>query len=969
VLGGPGVGRPGASSPGNPGGGRPTRWLQAAAWVVLAVGTTSSVTGGVAFRAEVQHESQSALNAEASDVAASIASSVARMNDLTATMQNYLAAHPDTTNRQWAKWYRSLNIPSRYPSVRTFGYVQVVPQQRLPAFVAGMRTDPRPGVDPSGPFVIVPPGKRPQYCLIRLGSLAGSLAALPAGMDICALVPGQFMEPPRDTGRLVVAPVAIDDKPMAEILAPVYRDGVVPPTPAGRRQNLLGVIGGIFDVQDMLNSALKAHPSLSVRLFRKDLDQGGLESRLPPGQEWMGKVVIGMGDQDRADVGHAGPPERASALHHDAAFTADGHWLVRVSGPPRTGTWSATQQGLGVTGVGLLVTGLLFALVSVLSRGRARALELVAERTAELASSEERFRSLAASTPVGILQIDEAGAFQYGNERLCLILGRSPAELAGTAWVQAFHPEDRDEVWQAVLDSADGVCEGIEARIALPGATYEPGHTSGEEVRWVRFSAANLGDGTRGRGRVSSVEDVTAEILSKDQLTREARHDALTGLPNRLHFLERLTSALDTMREGGAPVAVLFIDLDRFKQVNDAHGHAAGDEVLVAVARRLSASLRPGDVLARLGGDEFAVLLPDIGEMATATAMIDQLQAAVETPITITAGEVSVGASVGLVLVDDPNGSPGAILQDADMAMYRAKGGSSRYEVYTSALRENLLARMETEQSLSGAMDREEFTLAYQPVIDLATGTCAGAEALIRWNHPTRGLLLPRDFLPLAESTGRIVPIGEWVLRTAVHTATSWAPLRDGAGPRISVNFSAQQLAAPTLVADVEALLAATGIDPGRVYVEVLETHLLDDANIAVLSSLKSLGVKVAIDDFGAGSSALLHLKRLPADAVKIDSRIVADLVEQPADRIIVGKIVEMAHDLGMTVVAEGVEHDHQADLLRAAGCEHAQGFLWSPAVPLADFQPHLNGGPVPRQSIVQPWPTPPPRPSRTSRG
>jgi EAL domain-containing protein (putative c-di-GMP-specific phosphodiesterase class I) len=252
------------------------------------------------------------------------------------------------------------------------------------------------------------------------------------------------------------------------------------------------------------------------------------------------------------------------------------------------------------------------------------------------------------------------------------------------------------------------------------------------------------------------------------------------------------------------------------------------------------------------------------------------------------------------------------------------------------SLRESLLTRLETEQSLSGALERDELVLAYQPVIDLEGDRVAGCEALIRWNHPRRGLLLPGDFLPLAESTGRIVPIGNWVLDTAIRTAGTWPADQN---LWISVNFSAQQLAAPDLLSGIEKLLDSTQIDPGRLYLEVLETHLLEEANVAILRGLKALGLRVAIDDFGAGHSGLLHLKRLPVDIVKIDSGLVTDLAEQPADRIVVSKIVEMAHDLGLTVVAEGVESQHQAEILRDAGCNLAQGFLWSPGIPATDFQ------------------------------
>jgi diguanylate cyclase (GGDEF)-like protein/PAS domain S-box-containing protein len=649
-----------------PPGGLPRRW--AAAWLVLVVGTTLSVAAGIALRSDVQQQSQNAFNAEASDVSGAIASSLARMNDLTVTMRTLVATHPDLTNRDWTRWYASLDVGQRYPSALSFGYGQIVPSAQLPAFVRTMHADPRPGQDPRTPFVIVPPGKRPYYCLVRLGRLSGPLASLPEGMDVCALSKGSFLERPRDTGQLSVTTITMENKPLAEITAAVYRGGGVPNTLAGRRAAIIGIIGGVFDVRQMLSAALRSHPSLSATLVRRDYEQ---DHEQPEEYQWIERLVNRRAD---AMVGTVGPTQPASALRHDVAVSADGEWVIQVSGPPRAGGWSATAQGAAVLAGGLLVTLLLFCLVSVLTRGRQRALDLVARRTAELTGSEERFRSLAASSPVGILQTDDTGHLQYANDRLCSILGRDPDQLTGNGWLEAIVPDDREKVSQA-LQTADGAACAVEARIF-------PDHDPAEELRWVRFTTAALTAGEGPTGRVSSVEDITAEILDRDRLTREARHDALTGLPNRVHFLERLAHTLHTMRGTDTQVGVLFIDLDRFKQVNDTHGHAAGDELLAATARRITAALRPGDLLARLGGDEFAVLLDHVDDVAEAVAIVDRLQAAVERPFRISAGEVFIGASVGLALVDDPDGDPAAILQGADVAMYRAKSGATGFEIY-----------------------------------------------------------------------------------------------------------------------------------------------------------------------------------------------------------------------------------------------------------------------------------------------
>jgi diguanylate cyclase (GGDEF)-like protein/PAS domain S-box-containing protein len=677
--------------------------------------------------------------------------------------------------------------------------------------------------------------------------------------------------------------------------------------------------GELFDFNAILRTAVGAHRGLGVQLARRDFTPSAVNNLGSTAQ-----LKRMFAKSTTSTVGSVGPAPSSGAFRRSVGVDADGGWTIQVSSSAAASSHRANTTGLLVLLTGLLLTALLSALVRVLTRGRQRALDMVERRTAELESSEGRFRSLATASPMGILQTDAAGQFLYGNDRLVEILGCTAAELEGEGWLDVFTPDGQVDINATLSRSREGGSETVDAHIVRPLGT-----------QWVRFSAAALSDGTPPGGFVASLEDVTAEVETKKRLTAEARNDALTGLPNRVCFLESLSDALHDLPRAGGQVAVLFIDLDRFKQVNDAHGHAAGDELLIATAGRIAASLRPGDTLSRLGGDEFAVMMTQIEDVSTVTAVVDRLQASVSRPFSISGLHATVGASVGLVLVDDPDGDPAVILQNADMAMYRAKAGSTRFEVFDLSLRENVLARLETEQALRGALDRDELALAIQPIFEFSSGQIAGGEALLRWNHPQRGLLLPGDFLPLAESTGLILPIGDWVLRRAVAAATSWTGDR---AVSVAVNFSAQQLASPTLVAEFERLLATSAIDPRRLCVEVLETHLVDDHNLGVLRDLRRLGVQVSIDDFGTGYSSLLYLKRLPADSVKIDRALTCDIAERYDDRIIVTKVVELAHELGIRVIAEGIEGPEQADALREAGCDFGQGFLWSPGIPEDDF-------------------------------
>jgi diguanylate cyclase (GGDEF)-like protein/PAS domain S-box-containing protein len=903
------------------------RYLRMATWLLLLVGVTGSVLGAAVWRSSVRDHARHGFSAQASDVASSISVSLARLDDLTATMRTVVATHPSMTDRQWIAWYTSLDVAHRYRGSLGFAYAQVVPAAGLAAFAATMKANPPGGVATSGPFKVIPAGHRPYYCLIRLLTPGSAFAVLPAGLDVCAVGGSGILAKPRDSGAFEVTPVVLGTRSLAEIFAPVYRGGAVPATVAKRRARFLGVAGGLFDLHAVLDSALSAHRGLGVRLIRQDI---GTSTSAQVAAAGNGLSSV-FGTSHGSIVGAAGPTPTHAILRQTVGVTSDGLWTIQTAGSDAAAERTANIGAVVVLLIGLAFTLMAFTLMRVMGRGRQRALELVERRTAELTTSEGRFRSLAAASPMGILQTDEEGRFLYGNERLYRILDRTADQLAGRTWLDVLSPVDQERVLAKLHAGVAGSGAGIDVRV---GAVERP--------RWVRFATAAIVKDGQLTGFVSSLEDVTAEILATERLWSEARHDALTGLPNRAHFLERLAQALHRLPEQGGQLAVLFIDLDRFKQVNDSHGHAAGDQLLIATAGRISNSLRPGDLVARLGGDEFAVLMTGVDDVSEVALVVDRLQIAVARPFDVAGAQATVGASVGLVLVDDPDGDPSSIVQDADMAMYRAKCGSSRFEVFDRSLRESVLVRFETEQALRSALDRRELTLSYQPIIELRSGRVAGGEALLRWMHPSRGLLLPGEFLPLAESTGLIVPIGDWTMRTAVQTAATW-PV--GLRLNVTINFSAQQLTASSLLATIEELLANHAIQPGQLCVEVLETHLLDDANIVVLRELRGLGVQVSIDDFGSGYSSLLYLKRLPADSVKIDRALITDLPTRHEDRIIVAKVIEMAHELDMVVIAEGVERAEQVDILRDLSCDFGQGFVWSPAVPEADFGRLLRTG------------------------
>ena len=419
-----------------------------------------------------------------------------------------------------------------------------------------------------------------------------------------------------------------------------------------------------------------------------------------------------------------------------------------------------------------------------------------------------------------------------------------------------------------------------------------------------------------------------------EQLTRQAFRDALTGLPNRALFMDRLSHGLTRARRRHEHVAVLFLDLDRFKVINDTLGHTVGDQLLVEVSNRLGSSLRPGDTVARLGGDEFGLLLEDVADAETAELVALRIEAELAKPLHFEGREIFITASIGIALSSARLGMPEEILRDADLAMYHAKAkGKARHEIFDDSMSAPALDRMDLEMDLRSAISHHEFRLHYQPILRLDTGRITEVEALIRWQHAKRGLLQPDSFIGLTEETGLIVPIGQWVLKEACRQARVWQLEFPSTPPLVmSVNLSAKQFQHPTLVQEISEALEESGLDAGSLKLEITESVVMQDApaTLAKLKELKDLGIRLAIDDFGTGYSSLGYLKRFPVDTLKIDRSFVKGLSKEGNDNAIVRAVVTVAKTLNMDVTAEGVETDQQRIELMALGCDRAQGFLFA---------------------------------------
>jgi diguanylate cyclase (GGDEF)-like protein len=423
---------------------------------------------------------------------------------------------------------------------------------------------------------------------------------------------------------------------------------------------------------------------------------------------------------------------------------------------------------------------------------------------------------------------------------------------------------------------------------------------------------------------------------SEIELAHLALHDPLTALPNRTLFLDRLTVSLDRSRRTGAPVAVLFLDVDSFKLINDSLGHPAGDELLRVLADRFRRMLRPMDTVARFGGDEFTFLFEQLEGEREAVLIAERISHSASLPLSLGDGETTVTVSIGIAMVTDPSVAPDHVIRDADTAMYRAKElGGSRFELFDESSRQRAMERIELEGALRLAVERSELRVHYQPRVSLNGNTgLVGFEALVRWEHPQRGLIEPSEFISVAEETGLIVPIGEWVLEQALSQVRRWRQARPEM--TISVNLSSRQLQDPGLAARLAAATDESGADPGVVCLEVTEDTVEHNPELAsrTLAALRQIGFKLAIDDFGMGHSSLQSLRHLPVDTLKIHESFVASLGSAPGDVAIVGAVVELGHALGLSVVAEGVETDAQLAYLRDLGCDGAQGFLFSRPVP-----------------------------------
>ncbi len=558
-----------------------------------------------------------------------------------------------------------------------------------------------------------------------------------------------------------------------------------------------------------------------------------------------------------------------------------------------------------------------------------------AEATVRL--SEDRFRSLIQNSSDTTMVIDDEGISTYASPAVTQLLGFEPGELIGLVATDFVHPDDRDRVRNRLGPKFQVSPEMIfvQFRMERKDGTWR----DVEAVVSNQLNRPSIG------GYIANVRDITERKEFEALLAHRALHDPLTGLANRQLILDRAEQMLVRSRRTCDPVAAYFIDLDNFKDANDSLGHEAGDKLLQAVADRFAGLLRASDTVGRMGGDEFVILTEGVSLAAGPTMVAERIREVLRNPFQIEGFEglpITVSASIGIATGDRPSAQE--LLRDADIALFRAKAaGRDGSVLFEPAMQAAAVDRLELKSDLDSALANDQFFLLYQPIFDLDSKHIRGVEALIRWQHPTRGVISPDDFIPVLEDSGMIIEVGRWVLNQACAQAASWQ--LQGYRTTMSVNVSMRQLETDGLVKDIEEALAASNFEPGSLVIEVTESTLMRDANATVsrLRKLKELGVMIAIDDFGTGYSSLAYLRQFPVDVLKIDRTFVAEMDGTPNSAALIHTLVELSRTLGLTTVAEGIEDDSQLEGLRNEQCDSGQGFIFSRPVEPAAIEAFLS--------------------------
>ena len=917
------------------------------------MGVALSAAAAYLVAGRVAHEARLKFEADVIDTKDAIDSRVRAYADVLLGIRGLFAARDVPGRDEFRRYVESIDLNNRYPGIQVIHYSRRITAAQRPAFEAMVRSD--TSVDSRGypKFAFNPPGDRSEYVIVQyVEPMEGNEAAL--GLDLGGdPVRLAALDRTRDSGRLTASgAIALARDPSRHpgfaMRVALYRKDAPLAAVAQRREAFTGVVSASFIAIDLMRGVLSG-PFLQ-KIHVQIHDAGFLDNPKglqPPDVENL------MFDSDR--LHNPGSPLRvpfaaggAAALRTVSDLDIGGRrWNLYFSARPENGAPFERWLPWVVLAGGVIISMLLSGLIRSLATTGGRAVELAERITGDLRKSEASLVEAQRMTQQLIETLPNPIFFKGTDGRY---LGVNKAWEAYFATPRdAFIGKTVQDLYPSSPETADRLHAMDQELWARPGSqVYETSITTpdGKQHEAIYYKATfTRADGSVA-GLIGTIIDITERKRAEARVLHLAHYDELTGLPNRSMFNERVGHALVQARRGARELAILFIDLDHFKKINDTLGHEAGDRALKLIAERLRGCLRESDTVGRLGGDEFVVLIEDLSRSESVAEVANKILVDIARPFPLDAGEYHLTASIGISTYPGDSTDMQGLMKNADISMYRAKEqGRNNYQFYSVQMNVHTLERLALESDLRHALERDEFRLHYQPKVDIRGGRITGAEALLRWQPPARALVPPAQFIPIAEETGLIVQIGEWVTRTACLQGRAW---QDRGLPRltVAVNLSARQLTQESLLQDVARTLRDTKLDPAWLEFEITESMLMRDPENAVklLGGLKTMGICLSLDDFGTGYSSLSYLKRFPLDSVKIDRSFVRDLPGDADVAAITRAIIAMAHSLRLKVIAEGVETGEQLSFLREEGCDEMQGYLFSRPLPEDEFQRLVRG-------------------------
>lgn len=891
-----------------------------AAGLVLLVGLGATyVTYRVTLNIETSAR-QARFRRYADEISTTISARFAQYLAVLDGSAGLFAGSDDVTRQDWTEFAQTIALQSNYPGIYSLQYLQLVTPGQREQFIARIR---REGVKD---FTLRPPGDRPFYCPIVYAEPA-PLASFAEGVDVCIHQPGaRLLLRARDSGGdLLGPPMNLRDSSGrvlrgVVVVRPLYKKHVRLATVTDRRNALNGWVAETLPLENVMRGIMPATASVSLRI--RDAGVSGTESLVyenPAGSAREADPVSFLLDF------HA---------HYSLELPVAGRRWVLDFRETSGVLWIPIVMALA----GVLITVPLAMLILNLGLTRSRALAMAERMTTALRENEELLSSMTNNISEGIYRGSPDRGLLYVNPALAKMFGFASAQAmkAVPGPIHYVRPERRDQL--RLLLERDGVYKNEEVEFRRRDGSVFYAINSAVAIRDPEGKILHF-DGV--------ISDITERKRAEQQVYRLAHYDTLTGLANRALLRDRLEQALTDARRRGERIAVMFLDLDHFKNVNDSLGHEVGDKLLKSVSERLLECLRINDSVSRQGGDEFILILRQISDAESAARTAEKILDRVSGLYRIGPHELHITPSIGISLFPDDGTDYEILIRNADTAMYHAKErGRANYQFFTRQMTERAHQRLSIENELRRAVERNEFTLHYQPQVSLKHGKVVGIEALLRWNSREHGPIPPATFIPIAEQSGLIVPIGEWVLRAACDQIRTWQKAGLGSMP-IAVNLSAAQFRRRDIDRTISEALDSAGIDPALLELELTESTLMQETHeiVELMRRLNNMGVRLAIDDFGTGYSSLSYLKRFRIDRLKIDQSFVRDIVTDPDDAAIINVIIGLGHSLKVEVVAEGVETFEQMRLLRERGCDSMQGYYFSKPMPAGELEKLLREG------------------------